>query len=174
MTKEDAIRLAQEAGFAAVVPLDVDTLAPQPQVRDYCAEDKCEQYAKNWACPPHCGTLEECAAAIRQFHQGILVQTAEPLEDPNDRAEMERLSQLHAGRLSWLQEHWTGPVLFLSGGPCRICDHCTCPDTSCRFPEKRMSSMEAFGLMVAPICAASGMEYAYGTNPMRFVSCVLF
>ena len=174
MTQKDAVHLAWEAGFAAVAPLDVDTLVPQPQVRHYCAEDKCAQYAKNWACPPHCGTLDACAAAIRQFRQGVLVQTAAPLENPGDRAEMERLSMLHAGRLAWLQEHWEGPALFLSGGPCRICKQCTCPDSPCRFPERRMSSMEAFGLMVAPICAASGMDYAYGTDPMRFVSCVLF
>ena len=174
MTQADAVRLALAAGFTAAVPLDVSTLTPQPQVRDYCAEDKCAQYGKNWACPPHCGTLEACAAAIRQYSHGILVQTAEPLEDPGNRAGLERLSLHHASRLTALQERWEGPALFLSGGPCRICGRCTCPDAPCRFPRKRMSSMEAFGLMVAPICAANGMDYTYGANPVRFVSCVLF
>ena len=76
MTQADAVRLALAAGFTAAVPLDVSTLTPQPQVRDYCAEDKCAQYGKNWACPPHCGTLEACAAAIRQYSHGIHIDAA--------------------------------------------------------------------------------------------------
>ncbi|MDE8682148.1 DUF2284 domain-containing protein [Blautia schinkii] len=42
-------------------------------------------------------------------------------------------------------------MLMLGAGGCRICGHCAYPKP-CRFPEKAISSMEAYGLFVTQVC----------------------
>ena len=43
-----------------------------------------------------------------------------------------------------------------------MCAKCTYPDKPCRYPSKRLSSMEAFGLFVSDICARSGLDITMG------------
>ena len=50
----------------------------------------------------------------------------------------------------------------LEAGCCTICAKCTYPDKPCRYPSKRLSSMEAFGLFVSDICARSGLDITTG------------
>ena len=64
--------------------------------------------------------------------------------------------------------------LPLTAGTCTICARCTYPDRPCRFPNKRLSSMEAYGLFVSDICTRSGLNYNYGPNTLTYTSCVLF
>ena len=64
--------------------------------------------------------------------------------------------------------------LPLSAGACTVCRRCTCPDRPCRFPDKRMSSMEAYGLLVGDVCLRSGLSYNYGPRTMTYTSCLLY
>jgi ATP-binding cassette subfamily B protein len=54
------IKKALDIGFSEASKLDCTTIKLMPEVRDMCAANKCNQYDKNWACPPGCGSLEEC------------------------------------------------------------------------------------------------------------------
>ena len=65
-------------------------------------------------------------------------------------------------------------VLPLGAGCCTVCEDCTYPDAPCRFPEKCVSSMEAYGMVVTEVCRANGMTYYYGKNTIAYTSCVLF
>ena len=62
----------------------------------------------------------------------------------------------------------------LTAGCCTICAKFTYPDKPCRYPSKRLSSMEAFGLFVSDICARSGLGYNYGPRTMTYTSCLLY
>ena len=64
--------------------------------------------------------------------------------------------------------------LPLTAGSCTLCARCTYPDRPCRYPTKRLSSMEAYGLFVSDICARSGLAYNYGPRTMTYTSCVLY
>ena len=44
----------------------------------------------------------------------------------------------------------------------------------CRYPTKRLSSMEAYGLLVSDVCTRSGLAYNYGARTMTYTSCVLY
>ena len=44
----------------------------------------------------------------------------------------------------------------------------------CRYPAKRLSSMEAFGLFVSNVCSRSGLGYNYGARTMTYTSCLLY
>ena len=64
--------------------------------------------------------------------------------------------------------------LPLTAGSCTLCARCTYPDRPCRYPTKRLSSMEAYGLLVSDVCTRSGLAYNYGARTMTYTSCVLY
>lgn len=166
-------KLAKESGFTHIAPLDPKTIALKPEVRQMC--EVCGRYGKCWSCPPGCGTLEECAARVSSYRQGILVQTVGQLEDAFDGEGMMDAQQLQKERFGDLCERLKGyDTLTLGAGSCTMCKNCTYPDAPCRFPDKMISSMEAYGIVVADVCSANDLPYYYGKNTIAYTSCVLF
>ena len=168
--------LAEKSGFTAWAPLDVSTLVVKQEVRDMCADNTCGAYEKRWSCPPGCGTLEECAERLRKYSHGILVQTCGDVEDGFD---FEAMMEIEADHKAHLQEMYailraTGEdVLALGAGCCTQCRECTYPDAPCRFPDRAVASMEAYGLLVLEVCKANGLQYYYGSDKMAYNSCFL-
>lgn len=145
-------------------------------VRDACAADKCQAYGRNWTCPPGCGSLSECAERMKKFHQGILLQTIGQLQKDIDTkgymdAEKRHIENLHTFAEQIRRKY--PQCLCLGAGGCRICKVCAYP-APCRFPEKALSSMEAYGLFVTQICKDNGMDYYYGSRTIAYTACVLF
>ena len=64
-------------------------------------------------------------------------------------------------------------MLPLGAGTCNICKKCSYPDKPCRFPEKRVSSVEAYGMVVNEFAVKNGLKYNYGPNTMTYTSCCL-
>lgn len=167
---------ALEAGFSYAVPLDLSTLTPRQDVRNMCAADKCGAYGKNWTCPPHCGSLEDCAARIQGYARGILLQTVGTTEKAIDtkayrRAEAQHLEAFH--KFCEAVRNVYPHALCLGSGGCRICSKCAFPDP-CRFPEKACSSMEGYGLFVTQVCRDNGLAYHHGERTVTYTACVLF
>lgn len=176
MTYEQLSRLAEEAGFTAWSPLDVATIDLKPDVRNMCASNSCGQYGKRWSCPPGCGTLEDCAQQIKGCSSGILVQTCGEIEDGFDfeaMMEIEREHKDHFSRMYAALREAGAPVLAIGAGCCTQCATCTYPEAPCRFPDKMMASMEAYGMLVLEVCQANGLQYYYGSNKMAYTSCFL-
>ena len=174
---EEIMRAAADAGFSEIAPLDVSTIELMPEVREMCASNACHRYGKSWACPPGCGTLEECRARVQAYQTGVLVQTVGQLEDSWDFEGMKEIEQTHKEHFYALVESLRAKklaVLPISSGTCTRCAECTYPDAPCRFPDKALSSMEAYGMLVNKVCKANGMEYNHGPNTVCYTSCVLF
>lgn len=172
MTNESLLSLAHEAGFEQAAMLDIATLSLKQEVRDMCADNTCGQYGKRWSCPPGCGTLEECRAALAQYTHGILVQTVGEIEDSFDFEAMQEIETLHKERFARMRDALP-QALALGAGCCTVCQACTCPDAPCRFPEKQISSMEAYGLLVVEVCQANGLAYFYGSDKIAYTGCFL-
>ena len=173
---ENWIKKAIGLGFDEATALDVATLQPRADVRAMCAEDKCGAYGRNWTCPPHCGTLDDCTARIGGYSRGILLQTVGKLEKTIDtkgyrRAEERHLRQFRAFAESIREMYPT--ALCLGAGGCRICPKCAFPDP-CRFPEKAYPSMEGYGLFVTQVCRDNRIPYHHGERTVTFTACVLF
>ena len=64
--------------------------------------------------------------------------------------------------------------MTLSAGTCTLCKECTYPDAPCRFPDKRLVSMEAAGLVVSEVCTQAGIDYNHGPQTIAYSGCVLF
>ena len=176
MTYEQLVKLAEEAGFSAWAPLVRATIELKPEVRDMCAANSCGQYGKRWSCPPGCGTLEECTRQLEGYTHGILVQTYGDIEDGFDFEAMMEIEADHKEQFSEMHETLRDSgvdVLALGAGCCMVCAKCTYPDEPCRFPNKRIASMEAYGMVVLEVCKANGLQYYYGADKMAYTSCFL-
>ena len=173
---ENALRMAEEAGFTHAAPLDPATIELKDEVRAMCASGSCGQYGKRWSCPPGCGELSECAAKIAGYRTGILVQSVGELEDSMD---VEAMMETESDHKAHFQDLYADlrkrypHMLALGAGCCTQCAVCSYPDAPCRFPDRMVSSMEAYGMLVLEVCQKNGMAYYYGPNTIAYTSCFL-
>jgi len=176
MTTEELLELARRIGFSHVGDLKISALQFLPEVRQMCASGRCEKYGKCWTCPPHCGTLNEIAEKAASYRRGILVQSTGKLEDFFDGETMMETGRIQKERFNSLVERVRDiypDCLPMSSGGCTICESCACPGTPCRFPQKAVPSMEAYGLWVSDVCERSGLPYYYGPGTITYTSCIL-
>lgn len=170
-------QIALDAGFSNSAPLDPSTIVLKQEVREMCAGNSCGQYGKRWSCPPGCGTLDACAKQIQEYTYGILVQTVGDVEGSFDieaMMEIETAHKAHFAEMYSVLRTEAADVLALGAGCCTQCASCSYPNAPCRFPEKKISSMEAYGMLVLEVCRANGLQYYYSSEKIAYTSCFLF
>jgi len=173
---EELVKEALSTGFSQAGELNVSSLVFMPEVRDMCSVDRCNHYGKNWRCPPACGSIEDAAEHASKYSYGLIVQSIGMMEDDFDYDTINETSEKHKRNFLRLVEHLRGrhdDVLPMGAGACKICDACTYPDEPCRFPDKSISSMEAYGLWVSKVCELSGIPYNNGPKTITYTSCYL-
>jgi len=170
------MELAIKHGFSHTGYLDPKTIEHRIEVRDSCAEGKCKTYAKNWMCPPACGTLDECRERVSKYSEGFIVQLTGELEDSLDYETMmetaKKNRELFSTFVPIIRSEYPD-ALCLSAGGCTMCSKCTYPDNPCRNPEIAISSMEGYGMVVSDVCKSNNLPYYYGNNTITYVGCFL-
>lgn len=175
--KREIMEIIESAGFSHTGEIQVKSVELMEEVRDMCQNGNCGMYGKNWACPPGCGSLEECRERLSSCRYGILVQTVGELEDSMDWEGIKEAEELHKKRFLETAEKLRAVcpnLLPLGAGTCTLCRECTYPDNPCRMPQKRISSMEAYGILVSDICTKNNIKYYYGPNTIAYTSCYFF
>lgn len=178
LSDAELLRLAEATfAFTRVVPLNPADLRLRPEVRSWCAPDKCIRCDKTWTCPPACGSLDELEPKIRRFARGLLLVHEAKIRDMRDYPGMQDAGQTHKRAVLDFYATLLGTypaAVALSAGSCSFCADCTYPDAPCRFPDFAFPSMEACGLLVSEVLAQHGLEFYTGNeNKMSFVSCLL-
>ena len=64
-------------------------------------------------------------------------------------------------------------VLPLCSAGCDLCKECTYPEKPCRFPDKALSAMEGYGLLVSQVCQDNDLKYYYGPNTVTYTALFL-
>lgn len=172
----DLEKWAKEIGFDSVASFDPAILEARYDIREMCNSDKCMIYGKNWGCPPHCGTVEECQQKMRSYSHGVLLQTVGHMKKTIDSRcyrETEKRHLENFYNLADMVRKEYPHALCLGAGGCRICKKCAYPET-CRFPDKAMSSMEGYGLFVTQVCRDVGVPYHYGDKTITYSACILY
>ncbi len=162
--------------FDTAAVIDIYKLVVRDEVREMCESGRCGSYGRNWGCPPGCGSVDQCRQRAEKYKKGIVVQTIGSLEDSFDYEGMEKTAEKHHKRMTFVREKLESEfadILPLGAGPCRVCEKCSCPDKPCCLPQKRLSSMEAYGLMVSEVCIESGLQYTNGENTVTYTGCFL-
>ncbi len=154
---------------------DVDTLVFSDKVWTICKTD-CERYGHSWACPPHCGDIEENIQKCKGYQYFCLFSTVTETENAWDTKANLSVKQKHEEITLEIYERLKSEVpdsYVLSTG-CTRCEVCACPDEPCRHPEDRLSSMESHGMLVLQTAGDAGMTLNYGGETVTYFSMILF
>lgn len=172
-------QLAAEQGFECMGVCSAKELVARPEVRSMCAVNKCQVYGHSWACPPACGEIGDFERQMHEFTHCLVMQTVAEMEDDFDVETMQEAGETQKQRVLDLVEAideagLSAETMTLSAGTCTLCKMCTYPDAPCRFPEKRLVSMEAAGLVVSEVCTKAGIAYNHGPQTITYSGCVLY
>lgn len=173
------IELAQNIGFDCMGECSAKDLVARPEVRSMCAAGKCQVYGHSWACPPACCELEDFQRLMNSYDHCLVVQTVGKMEDDFDVETMEEAGDLQKQRVLDLVEALdeaglSAQTATFSAGTCTLCEECTYPEQACRFPDKRLVSMEAAGMVVSEVCELAGVPYNHGPQTIAYSGCVLY
>ncbi len=175
---EQLIQAALDAGASKAVVIPADQIVTNAAFRDACAKNLCGMYGQCWMCPPDCGEIEELMAELRSYEHALWYQTIGELEDSFDIEGMGECKHRHVLLAQKLEERVKpalGRHLHLTGGGCGLCERCAKRDDQpCRFPDKALSSLEAYGIDVYQTTKPTGLKYINGQNTVTYFGAVLF
>jgi predicted metal-binding protein len=171
--------IALAAGASRAAWIDPASIPILPELQDYCRQNTCGHYATSWAGPPAIGDVGTLTAAVRQYTDGLVIQTIGQLEDAYDYPGMLAAKAHHSaifpGILAAVRQaapDWH--ILGLSAGCCHICGACTYPDQPCLRPDEAISPVEAYGIYVNAMLELCGLHYNNGPDTVSYVGLILF
>ena len=175
---DDVVSLALICGFDKAEPITAGQIVLDRSFRAQCASNACGVYGKCWMCPPDIGDIDALMEDIRRYPGGILYQSVFPLEDSFDFEGMQEGGQKHSKRSQLLnkklREAGYDGFLHLGKGGCGVCSPCAkSAGEPCRFPEKALSSVEAYGVNVSATVKSTTMKYINGANTVTYFGMVL-
>lgn len=174
LTKEVLARGAFRAQVIDAAAVETDAV-----FRDICAANACGVYGKCWMCPPDIGDIHEMMAELRTYRHVLVYQTVTALEDSYDFEGMTEaghaMNRLAQDLRRVVADAGFTDTLHLGAGGCRLCAVCAKrTDEPCRFPDRAMTSLEAYGIHVSRLAAAAGMKYINGPDTVTFFGAVFF
>lgn len=176
MNFERLEQLAKQIGFDFYAKLNMDALNVREEVREMCSADRCSRFDRSWSCPPACGSLEHARARIKEYTDGILVQTTAVMKDDFDMEAIRLCERIHKQRFETFARQVRNldpSCMPMASGSCTICKKCTYPKRPCRYPGKMFPSMEAYGLWVSEVCLQSQLAYNHGEKTITYTACIL-
>lgn len=169
--------LILELGAHKVGTVAVEDIDFEPEFRKMCERNACGMYGRNWMCPPLVGEVDELIARAKQYQWAVVYQTVDELEDSYDftgmMAAADKMNRITDQLRQRLEGMDLGPRLLLGAGGCHLCQRCAKQDDQpCRFPEKALASLEAYGINVSTLAPQAGMKYINGANTVTYFGAV--
>ena len=159
--------------------IDTDKIETDEIFREMCAKNYCGTYGKCYMCPPDIGDIHDLMKEIRNYRYALVYQTVSALEDSYDfegmvEAKKRTFAMSHKLRAVFDNEN-IRKTLHLGSGGCGACEVCAKrTNEPCRHPELAMASLEAYGINVSKLAAASDMKYINGQDTVTYFGAVLF
>ncbi|SHK22388.1 Predicted metal-binding protein [Desulfatibacillum alkenivorans DSM 16219] len=151
-----------------------------PMVRKMCEANRCGSVGKSWTCPPALASVEELLAGLEKFDRFLIIDKVYELESSYDWKGMmagakdfqDRIQNLrNAIRESLSLEDF----VILGVGACQVCETCSYANGEpCRFPEKALYSVEAYGIDAMKMMKDAGLKYYNGPNTVTYIGGVFF
>ena len=157
----------------------VDKIPFDPELRKACEVNYCGHYGKNCTCPPFIGEVEDLIKQAKEYKVALVYQTVSELEDSYDyegmMAALEKHKEITDRVTQHIKEQIKSPILQLSIGGCPVCDTCAkVDDQPCRYPNKALASLEAYGVYVSKLAELCNMKYINGQNTVTYFGAYLF
>ena len=170
---------AEVLGAYKAAVINASEVVTDASFRDICEKNSCGLFGACWVCPPECGEISVLMAKLKEYRYVFLYQTVAALEDSFDFEGMQDAKRTHS-KLSQalgnaLPEILGTGYLHLGVGGCGICEKCTKPEgLPCRFPDKALPSMEAYGIDVYRTVRNTELRYINGKNTVTYFGAVFF
>ena len=167
-----------QADHAAII--DASVIEYSSEFRHYCEQNRCGQYGTNWMCPPLVGSFDELRKKAARYEKCLVFQTVHPISHSLDWKGMKKAFSVHDDVLRRIVGHMSArygaeELLFLGAGPCTTCGKCAAVDGEvCRYPDRAVASLEAYGIDVGQLTKSCSIPYHNGKNTVSYVGCVLF
>lgn len=179
MHRADLIDAALALGFDHAEWIDNQQIVCNRVFRELCEANACGLYGKCWMCPPDAGDIDELIQRVRSYSNGFVYQSIFKIEDSFDFEGMQEAGDIHVQRSHRLDEtlrkNGVDGFLHLSKGGCGICPICSKRENKpCRFPDKAISSLEAYGINVSATVKSTSMKYINGVNTVTYFGMILF
>ncbi len=181
MNKTELSKKAIESGAHASGIVTVSDIRFSEDFRAACEQNYCGHYGKNWVCPPAVGPIVELIAQVKRYTTGVVVQTIYQLEDSFDIDGMNEAKKIHDTMYRTVHQYILDhnstqeDILPLNAGECNLCPSCTYPEgLPCKFPDKAVSSLEAYGIDVNELVTSCGLKYNNGLHTVSYTGMFLF
>ncbi|MDR1692579.1 MAG: DUF2284 domain-containing protein [Oscillospiraceae bacterium] len=180
VTVTDIVKLCTVLGASKAEAIPVESVTFAPELRSLCEQNVCGRFGRNYTCPPLAGDVHTLIANLKTFRQTVIWQNIYPLEDSFDFEGMAEGQRRHNAMTADAAERIYAVLgrenaLVLAAGGCALCQTCAVLENRpCRFPEKALSSLEAYGINVSKIGEISNLKYINGPNTVTFFSGVFF
>lgn len=162
-----------DAGAQRAAVVRQEDVIYEASFRDMCRQNSCGVYGKCHMCPPDVGPIDELIAAAKRYSAGVMYQNVYPLEDSFDIEGMQEAKKLHNACAQRIHPLAKGE-LHLAAGGCGVCARCSkLDDEPCRFPERAIPSLEAYGVDVYRTSKNAGLAYVNGPNTVTYFGMVL-
>jgi predicted metal-binding protein len=164
---------------ALVKVINPNQLIVTQKVRDYCIENKCGKYNKNFMCPPYTGDINSFKERLKNYRKGIIIGVKDKiLKDDRKEKAYESADKLHKIMLD--AELMAKKLGFdngtaLIGGNCRICRVCAVELglKNCLYPEKARPSLEAMGIDVIETLRNIGITLEFRQDEVTWIGLLL-
>jgi len=172
----DIIKLCEEKGASNASGIKTKDISFEPELIKLCEANACGRYGKVYTCPPHVGNTQELIDALMKYETAVIWQNIYPLEDSFDFEGMMEAQDKHVAMTHEIAGHvykefGRENVVVLAAGGCSVCDECAAATSKpCRFPERALSSLEAYGINVSELAKTAGMNYINGVNTVTYFS----
>ncbi|MFV0435873.1 MAG: DUF2284 domain-containing protein [Desulfopila sp.] len=161
---------------------DIERLAVplSDECRKMCEQNMCGSYGRNWMCPPAIGSLAELQRQFEGYDRCLIVTKVYTLEDSYDWEGMKNGAKNFQDRLMEYRgliaaEAPQFGYLMLGAGACLLCPTCSHQvQEPCRFPDKAIVSLEAFGVDVMRMMAEQGLKYNNGVNTVTYIGGIFY
>ena len=179
MENKTIIEKALELGAYKANVIETKKIVLDRAFRDICATNVCGMYGKCYMCPPDVGDINELMSEVTNYDHALVYQTVTELEDSFDFEGMieakNKSYPLTQGLRKVFADMNISKVLHLGTGGCGVCETCAKrTNEPCRFPDKAMPSLEAYGVNVSELAKAAGMKYINGHNTVTYFGAILF
>ncbi len=177
-TEEKLVENAIQYGAFKAFVIDVDKISFDEGLRSYCAMNYCGSFGKNYACPPDVGTVGEVIDKARGYKKALVFQTIGLLEDSYDFEGMQEAADTHT-KVANLIDHdmklQSADFLQLTVGGCTVCKVCAVVEKlPCRFPDRAVSSLEAYCMNVSNLAKLCEMKYINGKDTVTYFGAFLY
>ena len=177
-SEENFIKTCIEAGAYKAFVIATDDIPFDENLRSYCKANYCGNYGKNYACPPSIGDGKELIEKAKNYKKALVFQTITQIKDSFDYEGMKEAAFKHSKISDTINKYLkkqSDNYLQLTAGACLVCPVCSQVENKpCRFPDKAISSLEAYCMNVSILAELCHMKYINGQNTVTYFGAFLF